>query len=187
MWMNRIQSQGTLRKCTFEGSINCVDAAVFVPTDSWVDFFTEPMYNADGSKMIFIGSHQAKNSTDSYKQVLMLDLKTLETVPLGLGAFVVNEIVAWNRDTNLVMFKGNLEGDSKVQHLIGVKAEPNAERVCLTCKIGNDWKKYSYFDVEMHKNGKRLALISSGPDIPRTDIMEIDTTNLEGTLFMEAP
>jgi dipeptidyl-peptidase-4 len=178
MFMNRIQNQGILEKCSFDGEIKCTDVLQLNPTDSWVDFFKEPLYNPDGSKLIYIGSHQLKNSTDSYKQVLMLDLKTLELSPLGLGAFVVDDIVGWNKETNLVFFKGNIEGDSKVQHLFAVKAETGAEKVCLTCKI----EKYNYFEVEMDKDGKRLALISLGPEIPRVDVMEIETGNLKGEL-----
>jgi dipeptidyl-peptidase-4 len=174
MWMNRIQNQGILKKCTITQEIECIDAETFVPTDGWVEFFSEPFYNKDGTQMAYIGSYQMKNSTDSYRQVLMMDLKTYKIVPLGLGPYVVNEIVSWNKDNNYILFKANIEGDSRVSHLFAVKGEENAQKICLTCNLGNQWKNYSYFDVEFAKNGESLALISLGPLIPRTDIMEIE-------------
>lgn len=172
MWMNRIQNKGSLSKCTTDSdNFGCQEAAAFNPYDGWVDFFTEPFYNKEGTLMAYIDSHKVEN--DSFKHVHIMDLKSFATYALTTGKYVVYEIIGWHKEKNFIFYKGNSESDSKSQHLYAIMVKEGAKAQCLTCSLDGAWKKYSFFDVEFSKDLNNYALISLGPDVPRADLFSI--------------
>lgn len=178
MWMNRVQNKGILDKCSTDSStVVCQEALALNPYVGWVNFFDSPFYNKEGTQMAYINSYTAPNTKDSFRQIQIMNVEDFSSYSLTTGKFVVYEIVGWHQEKNVILFKGNTEKDSKQQHLYAVAAEKDSKLHCLTCNLEAEWHKYSFFDVDFSKNLNNFALISLGPEVPRTDIF---TLQIEG-------
>jgi dipeptidyl-peptidase 4 len=165
VFMNRVQSKADIRKCTTSGTPACVEAKKLDVDGGWVEFFTAPFFNKEGSNMIYI------NSVNGYRHVVSLDLNTFVETPRTSGDFVVTEILSFNKDKNVIIFTANTDTDSKVQHVYAVKNEVNASKVCLTCTPSSP---YNYFSADVSKDGGNLAITALGPEVPQTHLYSLE-------------
>jgi dipeptidyl-peptidase-4 len=161
VWMNRVQNKGFVYKCT---ASECIKALTLDVDDGWIEFFTDPFFNANGTEMIFIAPHE------DYRHVKVLDLNTLQFVNRTSGKFVVTEILKVNAKTNVILYTANLESDIKAQHVYAVKNENDAKPICLTCNL---YKDHSYYSAEVSAGGNYIVINSNGPAVPRSDLYEI--------------
>ena len=166
IFMNRVQSKADIRKCsTVSASPACVEAKKLDVEGGWVEFFTAPFFNKDGSNMIYIGS------VNGYRHVVSLNLTSFVVSPRTSGNFVVTEILSFNKEKNVVIFTANTDVDSKVQHVYAVKDEANASKYCLSCAPQSP---YNYFTAEVSKDGGNLAITAAGPEVPQTHLYSLD-------------
>lgn len=169
VYMNRVQNQGEIIKCTTpETTPSCSRALDLDVTGGWVEFFTAPFFNKDGSVMTFIGSNEG------YRHVQTLDLNSLVKAPRTSGKFVVTEILHFNKEENAIIFTANTEGDNRAQHVYAVKNEANAEKVCLTCDLSTS---YTYYGAEISKGGSSVAITYMGPNVPQVHLHTINFTS----------
>lgn len=175
VFMNRVQNKGEIRKCTIpvSGEAECREARDLDVSDGWVEFFTAPFYNKDGSAMVYIGS------SNEYRHVLSLDLNTFVSTPRTAGNFVVTEIVTLIKEHNVIIFTANTETDSKAQHVYAVKNEANASKVCLTCEQLSD---YTYFSADASTSGNNVVITALGPAVPQVHMYTIDVKDSGITL-----
>lgn len=166
VWMNRVQNQGVILKCT--SNTDCVDLLTLNTDEGWIEFFTPPLFNADGSEMIFIGS------TNGYRHIKVLNLNTKAISNRTSGSYIVTEILKFNNDNNVIIYTANTEEDIKAQHVYAIKNVNGAQPVCLTCKL---YEEQSYYSAEVSEGGSYLIINAGGVDVPRSDLY---TLKVEG-------
>lgn len=162
VWMNRIQNQGVILKCT--SNSDCVELLTLKPDEGWIEFFTPPLFNNDGTEMIFIGS------TNGYRHIKVLNLNTKAVSNRTSGSYIVTEILKFNKDNNVIIYTANTEEDIKAQHVYAIKNVNGAQPVCLTCKLYED---QSYYSAEVSEGGSYLIINAGGVDVPRSDLYKL--------------
>ncbi|CAO1442980.1 unnamed protein product [Diamesa serratosioi] len=179
VWMNRVQNQGSIQKCKVSATTPvCQEARNIDATEGWIEFFTAPSFNKEGTEMTYIASHE------DYRHVVALDLTNFKLTPRTSGKFVVTEILASNKENNIILFIANTEEDSKVAHIYAIFNNHGAEMNCLTCDLNEN---YSHYSAEVSTNGAFMVVTSGGPDIPRSDLyaLQIDRNNRNVSLKFE--
>lgn len=176
VWMNRVQNRGLILKCT--SNTDCQNILTLDTTEGWIEFFTAPLFNGDGTEMIFIGS------TDGYRHIKVLNLNTKAVSNRTSGKYIVTEILKFNKDNNVIIYTANTEEDIKAQHVYAIKNVNGAQPVCLTCKL---YDGQSYYSAEVSEGGTYLIINSGGPDVPRADLytLKVDGDNIELVDHME--
>lgn len=187
VWMNRVQNKGEIQKCSSVslGQPECLTAQNLDSNEGWIDFFTEPFFDKDGTSMAYIGS------SNGYRHLLSLDLTTFALTPRTSGNYIVSDIFSLNKKQNIIVFGANTEEDIKAKHIYAIRNEQNANKVCLTCgPISVDHGFYSYFNAEASTEGSNIVITSLGPDLPRVDLYTLDVisnnTHLENRVEIES-
>ena len=60
VWMNRVQNQGIIEKCTIDGTApghTCQLVKDLKSNGGWIEFFTAPFFSGDGQTMAYLGPH----------------------------------------------------------------------------------------------------------------------------------
>lgn len=161
VWMNRVQSKAVIYKCVIGGE--CNKAQTLESSSGWIEFYTAPFFNKNGTEMIFIGSH------DDYRHVKVLNLNTNALTARTSGKYIVTEILKYNKENDVVLYTANLEDDIKAQHVFATKniQGTTANAVCLTCNLHEG---YSYYSAEVSEGGNYIVIIANGPGVPRVDL-----------------
>lgn len=170
-WMNRVQNLAIIQSCTDK---NCTVLNKLISNDMWIELFTPPLHNKDGTKLALITSQQ-QGSAGGYRHLTLIEKDKI--TPLTSGKYVVQDLLKWDAESNYIFYDANIEGDSKVLHIYGIKAEPNSKPVCLTCDLkyeGNDI--YSYYVADFTE-GNYVIINAAGPSIPRMDIYRVNYNN----------
>lgn len=169
VWMNRVQNRGLILKCTSHS--DCQNILTLDTTEGWIEFFTAPLFNGDGTEMIFIGS------TDGYRHIKVLNLNSKAVSNRTSGKYIVTEILKFNKDNNVIIYTANTEEDIKAQHVYAIKNVNGAQPMCLTCKL---YEEQSYYSAEVSEGGTYLIINSGGPDVPRADLytLKVDGDNI---------
>ena len=174
VFMNRVQNKGEIRKCSISnGQADCREAHNLDVDGGWIEFSTAPLYNKEGNSLIYIGS------SNGYRHILALNLNSFVQTPRTSGSFVVTEILAINKEENVIFFTANTEDDIKAQHVYAVKNEDNAAKACLTCNPPSD---YTYFTAEVSKAGNNLVINANGPEVPQAHLYSVNFTSVNITL-----
>lgn len=171
-WMNRIQNKAIINKCVISATASCNDVLTLESTDGWVEFYTAPFFNKDGSEMIFVGTQ------DDYRQVKVLNLISNAVAARTSGKFVVTEILKYNKDSDVIIYTANIPDDIKAQHVYAIKNQAGATAVCLTCNLHEG---HTYYNAEVSEGGNHIVILANGPAIPRTDLYEI---KIEGKMLI---
>lgn len=175
VFMNRVQNQSDITKCTIGSDIQCTNIQILDVTGGWVEFYTAPFYNKDGSEMIFI------NSESGFHHVVAVNINRGERVARTSGNFVVDQILGVSKENNLIYFTANTEYDVKDRHVYVMKNENGAKTMCLTCQKEGHFGTHSYFDAEISTDGSHIAVSAEGPEIPMHAIASIDLEKLDLT------
>jgi dipeptidyl-peptidase 4 len=180
VFMNRVQNKGEIYKTTIaDDGTKTSDSIYNLDVEGgWIEFFTAPFYNKDGTEIIFV------NSVDGYRHVVSVKTSGAQPrSPRTSGKFVVNEILGVDKENNLIFFTANTENDIKAQHVYAVKNENGATKACLTCRT--EFSSYTYFTAEISETGKHMAIIAEGPEIPKVYLTTLDAAKIELTELME--
>lgn len=172
VWMNRVQNKAIVYKC-IGGS--CSNVQTLESSKGWIEFYTTPFFNENGSEMIFIGSQ------DDYRHVKVLDLNTNVLTARTSGKFIVTEILKYIKNDNIILYTANLESDIKAQNVYGIRNQNGANTpTCLTCNLHDG---YSYYSAEVSEGGNHVVIIANGPLVPRADLYSI---KIEGELLLQS-
>lgn len=174
VFMNRVQNQADLQKCVIgSGAPDCTDVHKLDVTGGWVEFYTAPFFNKDGSEIIFI------NSEKGYQHVVSININTKARVARTTGTFIVDQILGVSKEKNLIYFTATTEEDVKVRHVYVIKNEPQANKSCLTCESEAHFGMHSYFDAEISTEGSFIVISAEGPEIPKHSLASVDQDNLK--------
>ncbi|XP_065087728.1 venom dipeptidyl peptidase 4 isoform X2 [Ochlerotatus camptorhynchus] len=168
IWKNRVQNHAIIKSC--DENHNCGEVHEIRADGGWLELFSAPVFNKDGSQFVIISS---QNQTDAggYHHITMISTQTRSTMAFTSGKYVVQEILMWEPETNLIFFAANTEEDSHVMHIFAVQGHADAKPMCLTCTVGSS-PKQSYFNAQMSKKGNYIVLEAKGPGVPWAEMFE---------------
>ncbi|XP_058118923.1 venom dipeptidyl peptidase 4 isoform X2 [Anopheles coustani] len=172
IWMNRVQNHAIMRSCrTTEPAAGegdqCMTVHEINQSGGWLDLFSAPVFNADGTHFLVIAS-QSQGSAGDYKHITMISTtEPRSVVPLTSGKFVVQEILKWDGVSNLIFYTANTEQESHVLHVYAIDGKPGATAQCLTCDVEVSANQ-SVFNAQMSpmSGDNYLVLEARGPNIP---------------------
>ena len=165
VWKNRVQNHAVIQSCF---NATCDNIHDIRTKGGWLELFSEPIFNKEGSHFVVITSQEQGGEAGAYRHMTMFSVDKNETVPLTKGKFVVQEILKWDAETNLIFYSSNVEKDSKVLHIFAVLAKPNSKPQCLTCSI----KDQTYFSAQFSDVGDYVVLSATGPNVPFVNVYE---------------
>ncbi|XP_053954142.1 venom dipeptidyl peptidase 4 isoform X2 [Anastrepha ludens] len=170
VWMNRIQNLAYLQ--VFDG-VRRTEIYNIESKTGWVNLFTPPLKNRDGSRIAFI-LPQLQNDQTYYRHLCVLSTKTASgTVEiLTRGKFVVENLLHWDADSDIIFYIANTEQSSEVAQLYAIKAELGRTPQCLTCDLhASGGVQQTYYEVSF-SHERQMAISSEGPGVPMTVIYE---------------
>ncbi|KRG06654.1 venom dipeptidyl peptidase 4 isoform X2 [Drosophila mojavensis] len=177
VWMNRVQNAAYV--ITFDGRSRKVLYSIESKT-GWVDLYTAPFKNRNGSKLAFVLPH------DNYKhlQLLATDVSNAKLEPLTSGKFVVDSILHWDPTHDVIFYTANTEEHPEQLHLYAIRALATRKQTpkCLTCKLMTSGDvEQSYYSAVFNDNNQ-IVISSLGPGIPTTAVYEWTYANSQVTL-----
>lgn len=170
-WMNRVQNEAYVQTCVDD---KCKVLKSWVSHTGWIDFFKAPLFNADGTKFVFINSTKQANN-QSYRHLTLVSMESGESTALTSGNFVVLDALHWDLKRNRIFYLANNENGSYTQNLYAVNVDER-KSACLTCNIIRNGVLQTYFSATFSPNGELMMLSNDGPSIPRADIVAINST-----------
>lgn len=168
IWKNRVQNHAIIKSCDANNS--CVEVQEFKVDQGWLEFFSAPIFNKNGSHFVLI------SSADGYRHVTMVATQANEIEAITSGKFVVQDILKWDPESNLIFYTANTEQDSHVLHIYAVLGQKGATPQCLSCAVGSSPTQL-YFNAQMSKAGNYLVLEAKGPNVPWSELFQWSYSN----------
>ncbi|XP_053658952.1 venom dipeptidyl peptidase 4 [Anopheles marshallii] len=173
IWMNRVQNHAIIRSCTpvlVPGTPQCMTVHEINESAGWLDLFSAPVFNGDGTHFLVISSSM-QGTAGGFKHVTMISTTQRSAVPLTKGTFVVQEILRWDAKSNMIFYTANTETESHVLHVYALQGRQDAPAAqCLTCDV-EVGAKQSFFNAQMGPNdGNYMVLEARGPNVPWTHV-----------------
>lgn len=178
IWKNRVQNHAIITTC--DGTNKCDVIQEIRANGGWLELFSAPVFNKDGSQFVIIKS-QDQADAGGYNHITMMSTETTSSMAFTSGKYVVQEILMWEPENNLIFYDANTEEDSHVLHIFAVKGVSGAKPVCLSCKVGSS-PTQSYFNAQMSKKGNYIVLEAKGPNVPWAEMFEWNFVNDDITL-----
>lgn len=162
IWMNRVQNVAIIRQCHVHTKA-CKDVLVLRSEKGWLDLFTQPLFNQDGSELAIIASHK------SYRHLTLISMSDSGQEVLTYGKFIVTKVLIWHGQSNTIFYTATKENSSESQHVFAIKAISGSHPQCLTCGLVSDFsrQRQQFFDAEFSPSGSHFILSFKGPDLPR--------------------
>ncbi|XP_053689574.1 venom dipeptidyl peptidase 4 isoform X2 [Sabethes cyaneus] len=174
IWKNRIQNHAIIKSC--DANNNCVEVQEIQADQGWLELFSAPIFNKDGSHFILI------SSVDGYRHVTMMPTEAKgSSEPITSGKFVVQDILKWDAESNLIFYTANTARDSHVMHIYAVLGQKGATPHCLSCAVVSSPEQL-YFNAQMSKKGNYLVLEAKGPNVPWSELFQWSYANNEVSL-----
>ncbi|KAL5290049.1 DPP10 family protein [Megaselia abdita] len=169
IWMNREQNLAFIQ---INKNQDRQDLFRQESNSGWVDLFSEPLVNKDGSQIAIIAPQRQSESLGDYRHLTLLSTNGRKQRAVGSaltkGTFVVQALLYWDHSNNLIFFTSNAE-KSNVLHVYAVKAN-GGNPMCITCGIKNsEGQQQSYFTADF-STGNFVVITSLGPNIPLTSV-----------------
>ncbi|XP_055907459.1 venom dipeptidyl peptidase 4 isoform X2 [Eupeodes corollae] len=176
VWMNRIQNAAYVQ--VFEGLRRAETFSIESKT-GWVDLFTEPLRNRDGSEVALLLPHR-QESDGNFRHISLLSTKNANgaVLPITSGKYVVTAVLHWDAERNIIFYTANTENASNSLHVYAIKAAKDQKPQCLTCKLVIDGLQQTYFGAEFSKENY-VVISALGPGVPSHTIFEWSYTNGE--------
>lgn len=136
-----------------------------------MDLYTAPFRNRNGSRLAVVLPH------NNYKHLQLLSSsvvssETQQLEPLTEGKYVVDSILHWDGDTDVIFYTANTEEHPEHLHLYAIRAQSKQSAKCLTCNlIKSGDVQQTYFSAIFNDNN-HIVITSQGPGIPTTHIYE---------------
>ncbi|XP_058833388.1 venom dipeptidyl peptidase 4 isoform X2 [Topomyia yanbarensis] len=173
IWKNRIQNHAIVKSC--DETSSCIEVREFQADGGWLELFSAPIFNKDGSQFVLI------SSSEQYRHVMMIPTAVKGGEAITSGKYVVQDILKWDADSNLIFYTANTEQDSHVLHIYAVLGQKGAKPQCLSCAVGSS-PKQQYFTAQMSRKGSFVMLEAKGPNVPWSEMFEWSYSNNAVTL-----
>lgn len=168
IWKNRVQNQAIITSCDEKN--NCLEVQDIKADGGWLELFSAPIFNKNGSQFVIITSQQ-QDGAGGYHHITMISTTSNTSEAITSGKYVVQDILKWDAETNLIFYTANTEQESHVLHIYVVLGEPGATPQCLSCMVASS-PKPSYFKAEMSKTSNFIVLEAKGPGVPWSGMYE---------------
>lgn len=143
IWMNREQNIAFIQ---INKNQDRYDLFKQESKTGWVDFFSEPLVNSDGTQIAIIAPQKQSEQLGDYRHLTVLTTtrgkKRSEGKAVTKGTFVVQSLLYWNHQNNLIFFTSNFE-KSNILHVYAIKPT-GGNPICVTCGIKNSRGKYIF-------------------------------------------
>ncbi|XP_037901190.1 venom dipeptidyl peptidase 4 isoform X1 [Glossina fuscipes] len=180
VWLNRIQNAAHVQ--IFNG-LRRHEIYSLESKTGWVDFFSAPFKNRDGSRIALI-LPQTQDDQGDYRHLCLLPTTATNNQPEALtkGKYVVTSILHWDTSNDVIFYTANTEQHPEQLHVYAIKAIKGQAAKCLTCKLhqsGNVEQNYytANFNTENH-----VVITSLGPGIPMVAVYEWSLENNQVSL-----
>ncbi|XP_058466895.1 venom dipeptidyl peptidase 4 isoform X2 [Malaya genurostris] len=173
IWKNRIQNHAIVKSC--DGSNICSEVQEFKSDGGWLELFSSPIFNKDGSQFALI------SSSEQNRHVMLISTASNGSEAITKGKFVVQDILKWDSESNLIFYTANTEQDSHVLHVYAILGQKGSVSQCLSCVVGSS-PEQQYFTAQMSKKGNFLILEAKGPNVPWSEMFEWNYNNKAVTL-----
>lgn len=167
IWKNRVQNHAIITSCN---NADCMNVHEIKLDEGWLELFSAPIFNKDGSQFVII------TSQDSFRHVTMLSTTSKSAVALTSGKYVVQEILKWDAESNLIFYTANTPENSHELNIYAVLGQADARPQCLSCSVVSS-PKQTYFNVQMSRKGNFMVLEAKGPNVPWTELFEWSYAN----------
>ncbi|CAD7080974.1 unnamed protein product [Hermetia illucens] len=176
VFMNRVQNQASIQVSNATGRYELLGLS---SSTGWIDLFTPPHRNEDGSKIALILPREQGGNAGAYRHLAILGTSKNSGDPTFLtnGKYVVQQVLYWDHGTNVIYYSANTEESSRALHIYGIRAEKGEKPHCLTCSIKINGVQQTYFSAEFDPSGKYVVINSLGPDVPQATLYEYSLTN----------
>lgn len=170
-WMNRIQNRAIVQVCNTTGCRELMNAQ---SKTGWIDFFTAPRFNANGTKFVYVRPQEQAASNDSYQHLTLVDMKTGKQTALTSGEFAVYNSLYWDEKNDRLFYEANGKDAPHIKHIWSTNVADTGLRAftCWTCNITRDGVLQTYYTATFSKRGKYMMISNEGPSIPRADIVQ---------------
>lgn len=142
IWMNREQNLAFIQ---INKNQDRQDLFRQESNTGWVDLFSEPLVNKDGSKIAIIAPQKQSENLGDYRHLTILTTNVKRQRSVGhavtKGTFVVQSLLYWDHKNDLIFFTSNTEKSSHILHVYAVKVSAG-NPLCVTCGIENAKGKY---------------------------------------------
>lgn len=135
VWMNRVQ---TLAYIQINNNQDRLDLYKQESKTGWVDIFSEPLKNSDGSQIAIIAPQKQSDQAGNYRHVTVLSTKSTKRTAgsaITKGNFGVQSLLHWDHGHNLIFYTSNQE-KSNYLHVYAVKSG-GGDPICVTCGLTN--------------------------------------------------
>uniref|UniRef100_T1H458 Dipeptidylpeptidase IV N-terminal domain-containing protein n=1 Tax=Megaselia scalaris TaxID=36166 RepID=T1H458_MEGSC len=130
VWMNRVQ---TLAYIQINNNQDRLDLYKQESKTGWVDIFSEPLKNSDGSQIAIIAPQKQSDQAGNYRHVTVLSTKSTKRTAgsaITKGNFGVQSLLHWDHGHNLIFYTSNQE-KSNYLHVYAVKSG-GGDPICVT-------------------------------------------------------
>ncbi|XP_055384086.1 venom dipeptidyl peptidase 4 isoform X2 [Condylostylus longicornis] len=176
VFMNRIQNDAHLQVLTTKKRHETYNIK---SETGWVDLFSSPLINRDGSQIALILPHNQGGQDGDYRHLSLLSTtgSYQKPYPLTTGKYVVQSLLKWDHDNNIIFYMANTPEKSQSLHLYAIKASSSKRNTgkpqCLTCNlIKYNEIEQTYFSVDFSPCGKNIIITSLGPNPPSVHIFQ---------------
>ncbi|XP_075159840.1 dipeptidyl peptidase 4 omega isoform X2 [Haematobia irritans] len=170
VWMNRIQNSAHIQ--IFNG-VRRQEIFSLESKTGWVDIFSAPFKNRDGSRIALI-LPQAQDDSGEYRHLCLLSTSTTRSTPEAItkGKYVVTSILHWDTGSDFIFYTANTEQNPEYLHVYSIKAATGQTPKCLTCKLHtSNGVEQSYYSADFN-TANQVIITSMGPSIPMTVVYE---------------
>uniref|UniRef100_A0A1I8Q502 Venom dipeptidyl peptidase 4 n=1 Tax=Stomoxys calcitrans TaxID=35570 RepID=A0A1I8Q502_STOCA len=171
VWMNRIQNSATIQ--IFNG-LRRQEIFSLNSKTGWVDIFSAPFKNRDGSRIALILPQAQDGDSGEYRHLCLLSTSTTRSQPEAItkGKYVVTSILHWDTGSDVIFYTANTEQNPEYLHIYSIKAATGQTAKCLTCKLHtSNGVEQTYYSADFN-TANQLIITSVGPSIPMTAVYE---------------
>ncbi|KAF5295430.1 hypothetical protein FQA39_LY13091 [Lamprigera yunnana] len=176
VWMSRVQNEASIVTYTTGLPASFDIITTIKQPQGWIELFSPPKFNTDGTKLVIIQSQDQGNEEGSYRHVTLYD-RIADSLgkPLTSGLFVVTEILEWDNKNDLIYYQANMPNNSSTQHVYTVSTK-TLETRCITCSLQTTDAESEclYNSAQFSKDLSYHLLNCDGPNVPETVLYEKD-------------
>lgn len=168
-WMNRVQNRALIQECR---AAECRVFKALSSATGWLDLFKPLQFSADGTRMLYIGTHEQADNAGGYRHVALVSTSNGSETARTAGQFEVTGILHWDEPSDRIFYTANTRERPEVQHVYAVRASGAVSAPdCLTCGLRVNGVPQTFFAAEF-SSGHFAAISSEGPDIPEVAMYE---------------
>ncbi|XP_074599103.1 inactive dipeptidyl peptidase 10-like [Brevipalpus obovatus] len=184
VWSNRDQNLTIVTSCDGDHDWRCNTLVEESLTSQlgWLDIHNAPLFS-DDSESYFMIMPVADGPSGTYDHIIQFTRRgNVKRYHLTHGQYVVTKLYAHRNRT--LYYQANIPEDAAVRHVYAIGDMDSEESLrrqtkCLSCDLGPDCL---HNEAQFSPNGYHFILHCLGPGIPRTELRNTDTNEIQEVL-----